>query len=148
MQSGASLSSPAKVLTVNDKSVPEDVQELASKLFDMARNGDTTNLAAYVDNGVDPNLTNQDGNSLLMLAAYAGHHETLDALISRGANVNQLNGRGQSPLAGAVFKQDMTVVEKLLNAGAFPHEGHPNAIDTARMFGLDELAATLSSHGA
>ena len=48
--------------------------------------------------------------------------------------MNRVNDRGQTPLAGAVFKADSEVVRALLGAGADPLAGTPNAIETARMF--------------
>ncbi|WP_290187116.1 ankyrin repeat domain-containing protein [Corynebacterium glaucum] len=114
--------------------VPEDVQEFAAKLFDMARTGDMA-LLDYVDHGVDVNLTNQDGNTLLMLAAYSGHAELVEGLVGRHADVDKQNARGQTPLAGAVFKKEDAVVRVLLSAGADPHAGHPSAVETAKMFG-------------
>ena len=123
-------------------STPE-LQELATRLFDMARDGDAAALAQYVDAGVPVNLTNDSGDTLLMLAAYHGHAEAVAALVARGADVNRLNDRGQSPLAGAVFKGEDAVVHALLAGGADPHAGHPTAVDTARMFGRDDLIATL-----
>ena len=46
-----------------------------------------------------------------MLAAYHGHYQLVKLLISHGANPNALNDRGQSPLAGAVFKDESEVVK-------------------------------------
>lgn len=51
--------------------------------------------------------------------------------------------RGQSPLAGAVFKGEDAVVHALLGAGADPLAGTPSAVDTARMFGHDDYATLL-----
>lgn len=85
--------------------VPDpEVVELATKVFDLARRGETETLAAYVDAGVPANLTNDRGDSLLMLAAYHGHAEAVTALVGRGADPDRANDRGQTPLAGAVFK--------------------------------------------
>lgn len=47
----------------------------------------------------------------LMLAAYHGHAPLVKLLLSYGASPNQLNDRGQSPLAGAVFKKEDAVIE-------------------------------------
>lgn len=85
--------------------VPDpEVVELATKVFDLARRGETETLAAYVDAGVPANLTNDRGDSLVMLAAYHGHAEAVTALVGRGADPDRANDRGQTPLAGAVFK--------------------------------------------
>ncbi|THA58948.1 ankyrin repeat domain-containing protein [Streptomyces sp. A0958] len=116
-----------------------EVVELASKVFDLARGGDTDALAAYVDAGVPANLTNDRGDSLLMLAAYHGHAPAVTALAARGADPDRANDRGQTPLAGAVFKGEEAVVRALLDAGADPAAGTPSALDTARMFGKDDL---------
>ncbi|WUS95927.1 ankyrin repeat domain-containing protein [Streptomyces sp. NBC_00708] len=115
------------------------VVELASKVFDLARGGDADALAAYVDAGVPANLTNDRGDTLLMLAAYHGHAPAVTALAARGADPDRANDRGQTPLAGAVFKGEETVVRALLDAGADPAAGTPSAVDTARMFGKDDL---------
>ncbi|MEV0533876.1 ankyrin repeat domain-containing protein [Kitasatospora sp. NPDC050463] len=118
-----------------------EVIELAGKLFDAARAGDTDTLAAYVDAGAPANLANNRGDTLLMLAAYHGHAATVTALVARGADPNRANDRGQTPLAGAVFKGADDVLTALLAGGADPAAGTPSAVDTARMFGKDELVA-------
>ncbi|MEI7032071.1 ankyrin repeat domain-containing protein [Streptomyces pratensis] len=122
-----------------------EVVELATKVFDMARAGDTGALAAYIDAGVPANLTNDRGDTLLMLAAYHGHAEAVTALVARGADPDRANDRGQTPLAGAVFKGVDDVVEALLTAGADPAAGTPSALDTARMFGKTELVERFSA---
>ncbi|GGT77819.1 MULTISPECIES: ankyrin repeat domain-containing protein [Streptomyces] len=116
-----------------------EVVELAGKVFDLARTGDAEALAAYVDAGVPANLTNEKGDSLVMLAAYHGHADAVTALLARGADADRANDRGQTPLAGAVFKGEDEVVRALLAGGANPEAGTPSAVDTARMFGKAEL---------
>ncbi|MFI6289691.1 ankyrin repeat domain-containing protein [Streptomyces sp. NPDC051018] len=116
-----------------------EVVELATKVFDLARQGETEALAAYVDAGVPANLTNDRGDTLLMLAAYHGHAASVAALAVRGADPDRANDRGQTPLAGAVFKGEDAVVRVLLEHGADPSAGTPSAVDTARMFGKTEL---------
>jgi ankyrin repeat protein len=46
-----------------------------------------------------------------MLAAYHGHAGLVKLLIQHGADPNRLNDRGQSPLAGAVFKKEDAVID-------------------------------------
>jgi ankyrin repeat protein len=128
----------------DQSNAPEDgVGELATRLFAMAREGDAATLAAYVDAGVPVNLANDKGDTLVMLAAYHGHPAAVTALVERGADVNRLNDQGQAPLAGAVFKGEDDVVRVLVAAGANPRAGHPTAVDTARMFGRDDLLQVL-----
>jgi ankyrin repeat protein len=128
---------------VSDDAPPPEVAELAGRLFDLARDGDAAALAAYVDAGVPVNLTNDAGDTLVMLAAYHGHADAVRALVARGADVDRLNDRGQSPVAGAVFKGEEDVVRALVDGGADPRAGHPTAVDTARMFGREDLLAVL-----
>ncbi|MFF0064246.1 ankyrin repeat domain-containing protein [Streptomyces sp. NPDC005279] len=116
-----------------------EVIELATKVFDLARQGETEALAAYIDAGVPANLTNDRGDTLVMLAAYHGHAAAVEALIARGAEPDQANDRGQTPLAGAVFKGEDAVIRALLAGGADPEAGTPSAMDTARMFGKTDL---------
>ena len=46
-----------------------------------------------------------------MLASYHGHAPLVRLLIQHGADPNTLNDRGQSPLAGAVFKGEAEVID-------------------------------------
>ncbi|MBQ0913710.1 ankyrin repeat domain-containing protein [Streptomyces sp. RM99] len=116
-----------------------EVVELATKIFDLARQGRTEELVSYVDAGVPANLTNDRGDSLVMLAAYHGHADAVRALLARGAEPDRVNDRGQTPLAGAAFKGETEVTKALLEAGADPSAGTPSAVDTARMFARTEL---------
>lgn len=120
------------------------VVELAGKLYTAARSGDSRLLAAYLDAGAPADLANEHGDTLVMLAAYHGHSEAVRVLLAHGADPDRTNDRGQTPLAGAVFKGEAAVVDVLLEAGADPRAGTPSALDTARVFGKDELAARFS----
>src|SRR6476660_6892140 len=119
-----------------------EVLDLASRLFDWARSGDAAMLAAYVAAGVPVNLPNTNGDTLVMLTSYYGHESTVAALIARGADVDRHNNRGQTPLAGAVFKNETTIIELLLRADA-DLAGSPSALETARFFGKEQLARQL-----
>ncbi|KAF8639350.1 hypothetical protein AX17_001569 [Amanita inopinata Kibby_2008] len=73
-----------------------------------------------------------------MLAAYSGHTSITEDLLSRGADPNRLNDRGQSVVAGAIFKGHDDIVRLLMEKGADPRIGRPTAIETARVFGKGE----------
>ena len=119
------------------------VVELAGRVFDLARGGHTDELAAYVDAGVPANLTNDKGDTLLILAAYHGHPDTVAALLDRGADHARANDRGQTALAAAVFRQSAETVSRLLAAGADPDAGGPSARATAAFFDLPAMVELL-----
>ncbi|BGP63432.1 hypothetical protein NBRC10512_000417 [Rhodotorula toruloides] len=108
------------------------------ELFDVARRGDAAELATALDGGASPDATNENGDTLVMLAAYHGHAEAVKLLLQRGADPNRLNNRQQSPLSGAVYKQDEAVIEALLAGGANPHIGAPTAWQAAKLFRLEK----------
>lgn len=119
------------------------LEDLAGRVFDMARTGDTATLDAYVEAGVPADLANDSGDTLVMLAAYHGHASTVRALLARGARPDRANDQGQTPLAGAVFKGEADVVAALVDGGADPRAGQPTPVATARMFGREDLLALL-----
>lgn len=117
--------------------LPPEALDLATKLFDLARSGSTPQITQYLTAGIPANLTNHKGDTLLMLAAYHGHAETVKALLEKGADADAINDRGQSPIAGAVFKGHEEVVRVLKEGGADLGAGQPNAVEAARMFNRD-----------
>ena len=128
--------------------IEQGVLDLAVRVFGLARAGEAEELAAYLDAGVPANLTNEKGDTLLILAAYHGHPETVAALLERGAEHGRYNDRGQTPLAAAVFKQSAETVRVLLAAGADPDAGQPSARATAAFFDLPAMTALLEGHPA
>ena len=66
--------------------------------------------------------------------SYSGHASLVTVLLTHGADPNRLNDRGQSPLAGAIFKKEDDVVKALLEGGADPDWGAPTARDCLKMF--------------
>jgi len=124
----------------------DDEMAFLQGAFELARNGDTALLAEYVDAGLPVNLTNGAGDSLLILAAYHTHLETVRALLDRGADTGRVNDRGQTALAAAVFRRAEPIVTTLLDAGADPAAGPKSALDVATFFELDDMAALLRRH--
>ncbi|MEU6023720.1 ankyrin repeat domain-containing protein [Micromonospora sp. NPDC048871] len=117
--------------------------EFAHRMFDLARDGATAELSGYVDAGLPVNLTNDKGDTLLILAAYHAHPETVAALLDRGADHTRTNDRGQTALAAAVFRSNAEAVRALLAAGADPDHGNPSAVETAQFFDLSEMLTLL-----
>ncbi|MET8277845.1 ankyrin repeat domain-containing protein [Micromonospora sp. NPDC005174] len=115
----------------------------AHRMFDLARAGEAEELAAQVDAGLPVNLTNDKGDTLLILAAYHSHPDTVAALLARDADHTRTNDRGQSALAAAVFRSSADSVRALLAAGADPAYGNPSALETAQFFDLPEMVRLL-----
>ena len=128
---------------MSEEPIDPEVIELAGRVFDLARGGHTEELVAYLDAGVPVNLTNDKGNTLLILAAYHGHAGTVGALLERGADHARANDRGQTALASAVFRQSSDTVRQLLDAGADPDAGGPSARATAMFFELPAMTELL-----
>lgn len=131
-------SDPTSTKPTDVSQLPPAALDLASKLFDFAREGKTAELDQYISSGIPINLTNSKGDTLLMLASYHGHLDTTKMLLEKGADANASNDRGQSIIAGAVFKGYDKVVKELFEKDADVRLGQPNAVDSARMFKREE----------
>ena len=121
----------------------DDELAFLSGTLDLARQGRTAELAERLDAGVPVNLTGAAGDSLLILAAYHVHPDTVDALLARGADHTRVNDRGQTALGAAVFRRSGPIVTALLAAGADPDLGGQSARSIATVFGLEEMQALL-----
>ncbi|MDQ1731072.1 MAG: uncharacterized protein QOK10_1231 [Pseudonocardiales bacterium] len=119
--------------------------QFLQSVLDLARSGDEQELARLLDAGVPVNLTSAAGDSLLMLATYHMHPDTVRTLLARDADTSRVNDRGQTALGAAVFRQSVECVSLLLNAGADPAEGKPSATEIAQFFNLPEMAALLEA---
>lgn len=104
--------------------------------FDFARNDDVASLKIMLDNGLNPNLANHKGDTLLMLASYHNALECVKLLLKFGAKVDTPNDKGHTPLAGVCFKGYEEVAKILLEFGANPQGfgGALSPINTAIMF--------------
>lgn len=131
----------------------DETLAFAARVFNLARHGDADALASLIDQGLPPNLRNDKGDTLLMLAAYNGNAPAVAALLARGADPNSLNDRGQVPLAGAAFKGELAIVDMLLKNGAAVDgptdgSGDRSPLMVAAMFDRVDIAELLLAHGA
>jgi ankyrin repeat protein len=124
----------------------EDELRFLQSVLDLAREGRTEELAGVIEQGVPVNLSSGTGDTLLILAAYHDHPETVQMLLTRGADTERVNDRGQTALGAAVFRQSVPSVSALLEHGADPHAGGRSAIDIATFFELPHMAALLAPH--
>lgn len=94
-------------------------------LLNAAKMGDAAAVTRMVSQGMDINSTDQNGNSLLILAAREDQARVVEALVKqRGIKLNARNGAGDSALMLASLKGYSDVVQLLLAAGAdYDHDG-------------------------
>ncbi|KGN30880.1 ankyrin [Knoellia sinensis KCTC 19936] len=118
---------------------PGDVERVLALALDLARAGETEQLAEFLDHGLPVDATSESGDSLLMLAAYHDRPDTVSMLLSRGADPDLRNARDQSIIAGALFKGADEAVRLLVAAGADLDAGTPTARQAAEMFGRGGL---------
>ena len=124
--------------------------ELQNMALDAARSGQTSTLEPMLRSGMPVNLSDHKGNSLIMLASYHDHPETVECLAYYQANVDQRNDRGQTPLAGVAFKGHMDCARILVHYGANAEapQGHGQTpVSFAAMFGRKEMLSFLQSVG-
>ena len=121
----------------------DDELAFLQRALDLAREGATEELVGYVDAGLPVNLTSGSGDSLLILAAYHDHPDTVEGLLARGADTARVNDRGQTALGAAAFRRSERSVRALLAAGADPALGPKSALDIATFFELDDMLRLL-----
>ncbi|MFP5400537.1 MAG: ankyrin repeat domain-containing protein [Gammaproteobacteria bacterium] len=86
--------------------------------------GDTSQLTGLLDRGIDPNTVDQQGNTLLILAAREGQVDTVAAVLKYRPKLDYRNLAGDSALMLAVLRGHDAVAQKLIEAGApVNHEG-------------------------
>ena len=85
-------------------------KELNERLLLSAQNGDLKTVVQLVDAGAELNITDEDGETPLMLALGEGHPKVAKYIESKGADFNKLNNDGQSIVHVAVYSSDAECV--------------------------------------
>lgn len=84
----------------------------------VVKKGDTIRLRHALDDGMDPNLSNNFNSTILMLAAMEGNTAIGRLLIDKGADVNRENNLHDSALTLAAMLGHPGIVELLLGCDA------------------------------
>ena len=127
--------------------MPSSNKPLPNTAADLARNGDAAGLATMLGQGLEVDLRDAKGNTLLMLASYHGRAEVVKLLLKSGATVDLRNDKGQTPLGGVAFKGYDEIATLLLDAGADPvaDQGGSTPADFATLAGKTEILALLQA---
>lgn len=140
---------PAALPATAELPTPERRQEL---LFDAARMGRTDLIAPLAKTGADVNGYDRRGFTPLILAAYAGQAETVDALIAAGADACKPSlSDGNTALMGVAFKGNDAIAERLLKAGCdvnARNKAGQTALMMAALFGRTQQVEWLLAAGA
>lgn len=135
-------------VSIEEKSRYLKLQMIA---LNYARYGNMQELELMIEAKMPINLSDQKGNTLLMLASYNGNEQTTQMLIDRGALVDKKNDRGQTPLAGVCFKGYLGIAKILVRAGAniFENNGMgATPIMFASIFGNYDIVEYLSKQSS
>ncbi len=129
-----------------------NMETLKARYFDAAREGDSAMLGAFYQAGLDVNVADEKGYTALILAAYHGHTDTVNFLISEAnANPCQEDNRGNTALMGAIFKGHVSVAKQLVFADCDIDDENAQgqtALMFASLFDRQEIINTLLDEGA
>lgn len=118
-----------------------------STIWGAARDGDVAGLERHLQRGDSVNMKSEDdGGSLLTLAAVAGQVDSVKFLLEKGADASASSDDGNTPLHGAAFFGRLSVAELLLEAGAeidAKNDEGDTPLDTASGEWTGELEGTL-----
>lgn len=125
------------------------MQTFVAQAFDFARHNDKESLEIMLNAGLNVNLANHKGDTLLMLAAYNNSMEVAQMLLERGALVDKKNDKAHTPLAGVCFKGHVKMAELLIKYGANPDEDNGMGLtpmNCAIMFRRSDIIELLLKH--
>lgn len=150
MDFDSKMQAPAPV-SGSGKPMDSETLDFLRQIFGLVRDGDTERLGGLIARGMPVNFRNEKGDSLIMLASYHGHVETVRLLLEAGADANVANDQGQTPLAGVAYKGYEEIAALLLQHGASVDGNSPDGktpFMMAAMFNRVPILQLLSEHGA
>ncbi|HEX6829814.1 MAG TPA: ankyrin repeat domain-containing protein [Burkholderiales bacterium] len=117
-------------------------------LFAAVEGNDSRWLKELIAEGGDPNSVDQDGNSLLMIAARDGRENALKVLLSTRLKIDARNRLGETALMLAAVEGRTSVAKQLVFNGAQVEFKGWNPMLYAASRGRDEVIELLVNLGA
>jgi ankyrin repeat protein len=90
-------------------------------LMQATREGDIGIVQELLNQGVDLNLRNHDGNNAIWFACFANHLDLVNLLASAGIDLDNQNDNGATVLMYCASAGKTPLVARLLELGANPH---------------------------
>jgi len=124
----------------------------AVSIHEAALNGQSGQVSALLEAGIDANMKDREGRTPLMYASFNGHTEVIKGLVKRGADINLQDIYGRSALMMASSGPYPVAVKLLLDHGADPNlvdtEEHFTALMYAAAEGQPDVVKLLLANGA
>jgi excisionase family DNA binding protein len=111
---------------------PASGPHAGAALLTAVRSGDHDEVKALLAAGADPNVSDDEGWTALMLVTVKGHLDVARELLTAGADVHAKNHKGWTALRFAVSMDDAEALRLLLETGADVNEPDAEG-DTALM---------------
>lgn len=112
------------------------------------KRGSAADVSELLKRGLDPNIVDREGYSLLMLAVRDGNEEIVDVLLAAKANPNARNANGDTALRLAAFRGSRPMVERLVKAKALVNMPGWTPLIYAAFNGHTDVVGYLLDHGA
>jgi ankyrin repeat protein len=122
-------------------------------LFYAALWGRTTIAKLLLDAGATPNAKcGEDKATPLCVAAQYGHSEIVELLLQYAVDINEINGKGQSPLLWATIKGRTNICQQLVDHNAdvdlYSHKTGTTSLMQAASKGHLDIVRLLVKHNA
>ncbi|GLH10143.1 AAEL014742-PA [Gryllus bimaculatus] len=126
--------------------VPHEVRGRSGNfgLLQAACGGRLEPLVAFLEAGVNVNVTDGNNGTALYFAADRGHQECVRELVQRGADVNGKHSTGFTPLHRASLNGHVECVRALLEAGASTTERNNEGKTPLEVAGSDNVRMALT----
>ncbi len=131
-----------------DTDTQSQYDNLLAYYFAAARTGDEQVIEQFVTAGIPIDSYNNKGYTALMIATYHGHKNTVNSLLSLGANACLEDNRGNTALMAAIFRGEFSIAKTLVSLDCdteHTNKAGQTAEQFAQTFGQDKVLALLDS---